>query len=678
MDQFFEIRASIFWRPTRDEWFGQFKSTVDSAVLTDDTKLTYLKTLVTGKAKTAIVEFSYSGVMYKDALATLQRKFRQPHAIVVAHLDKLNTFPPLKMHNSENVISFSSAIFGLVAVFKSLSFNNDLKSVNLLNQAVSKFPPNLKEAWSMHTVRHNWQRPTLLDFNNWLKEKAKGHERLRLLTSKAKNEEPVKPKTTKVFAANSQVTSNAQDKSKFPPCAFCKCSHALWNCAVFKEKNATQRAKYIAEQKLCFACLNGNHSFRQCSRAKKCPKPECDSTYNVLLHGAERIFPRKENSNVSNKAGTNKFKENTNTSTHAAVSDVHDIESSKGLLPIATLGVSADVTSLLSLVLCDSASNHSWVSSSLVNRLGLVGERVNLSISGFNSTTVVETQSVKFTVSSEPNNSDIVFSLCAYVKDNIRIGSEFFNIADLQNKYPQLAPIKPTQNTYEDVEVIIGQDYYHAVRPIEFILGDDNNSPCSVRLPIGWVISGPLPPSVNSTSSCFKCVVEDSSLTDQIKSWYELESYGAFKRALSILNSETVHNGERYIVPMLWIDSNVSLLNNYYSSLAQFKTLERRLIKDPALRERYAETIREDIRKGCVVTVEPHDPRKRSDREWYLPHHPVVNPNKPGKVRRVLNGASKFHGTFLNKSLLVGPDLLQNLIFVLCDSVNTSTPSPRI
>ena len=116
---------------------------------------------------------------------------------------------------------------------------------------------------------------------------------------------------------------------------------------------------------------------------------------------------------------------------------------------------------------------------------------------------------------------------------------------------------------------------------------------------------------------------------------------------------------------MLWIDSNVSLPNNYYSSLAQFKTLERRLSKDAELRERYAETIREDIRKGYVVTVEPHDPRKRSDREWYLPHHPVVIPNKPGKVRRVLNGASKFHGTSLNKSLLVGPDLLQNLIFVL-------------
>ena len=92
--------------------------------------------------------------------------------------------------------------------------------------------------------------------------------------------------------------------------------------------------------------------------------------------------------------------------------------------------------------------------------------------------------------------------------------------------------------------------------------------------------------------------------------------------------------------------------------------MEKRLSKDPELREGYADTTREDIRKGYVVTVEPHDPRKRSDRQWYLPHHPVVNPNKPGKVRRVLNGASKFHGLSLIKSLLVGPDLLQNSIFV--------------
>ena len=50
---------------------------------------------------------------------------------------------------------------------------------------------------------------------------------------------------------------------------------------------------------------------------------------------------------------------------------------------------------------------------------------------------------------------------------------------------------------------------------------------------------------------------------------------------------------------------------------------------------------------------------------WYLPHHPVTNPNKPGKVRRVANAASKFCGESLNSNLLTGPDLLNNLVGVL-------------
>ena len=47
------------------------------------------------------------------------------------------------------------------------------------------------------------------------------------------------------------------------------------------------------------------------------------------------------------------------------------------------------------------------------------------------------------------------------------------------------------------------------------------------------------------------------------------------------------------------------------------------------------------------------------------PHHPVVHPHKPGTVRRVLNGAARFQGQFLNNALLTGPDLLQSLIHIL-------------
>ena len=188
------------------EWFGQFKSAIDSTTLSDDVKLTYLKTLVTGKAKTAIAEFAYCGTMYRDALQTLERKFGQPHAVVTAYLDKLSSVPPLKMHNSESIISYSATISGIVGVFRSLKYDHDLSSASLLAQAVQKLPPNMKEAWSLHVVKRNLARPTLLDFNDWLKEKAEAHERMKASSNKPKTEErvallqPIKPKLPQKYS----------------------------------------------------------------------------------------------------------------------------------------------------------------------------------------------------------------------------------------------------------------------------------------------------------------------------------------------------------------------------------------------------------------------------------------------------------------------------------------------
>ena len=78
------------------EWFGRFVSAVDSAYLSDDVKLTHLKTLVTGKAKNALTEFASSGFMHKDALKTLIWKFGQPQTVNNAHLEKLSFFPTIE------------------------------------------------------------------------------------------------------------------------------------------------------------------------------------------------------------------------------------------------------------------------------------------------------------------------------------------------------------------------------------------------------------------------------------------------------------------------------------------------------------------------------------------------------------------------------------------------------
>ena len=215
--------------------------------------------------------------------------------------------------------------------------------------------------------------------------------------------------------------------------------------------------------------------------------------------------------------------------------------------------------------------------------------------------------------------------------------------------------------------MILGQDVYHAIRSLKYFAADEKCSPFAFRLPIGWVLSDPIPSSSNLVSTCFKANVEqDYELACQIKSWYDMVLYGVYKQvdpasaadacAQEIFET-TFHNGQRYDVGMLWADDNIQLPNNFFSLLIQLKSLKKWLSRDTTLKENYAKTISEDLEQGYVIlTPDAHVVEQRSDKEWYLPHHPVINPNKPAKVRRVLNGAAKFQGTSLKKSLLTGPD----------------------
>ena len=92
------------------------------------------------------------------------------------------------MHNSDKIISYSGGKSSFVDVFKFLSYVSDLKSATLLNSAVQKLQPNMKESWSLFTFKNHWIKSTLLDFNDWLKEKVEAHDLMRDTESKARTE----------------------------------------------------------------------------------------------------------------------------------------------------------------------------------------------------------------------------------------------------------------------------------------------------------------------------------------------------------------------------------------------------------------------------------------------------------------------------------------------------------
>ena len=74
-------------------------------------------------------------------------------------------------------------------------------------------------------------------------------------------------------------------------------------------------------------------------------------------------------------------------------------------------------------------------------------------------------------------------------------------------------------------------------------------------------------------------------------------------------------------------------------------------------------TVKECIEKGHATKIK--DENNTDNVINYLPHHGVVNINKPGKVRVVFDAGATYNSKSLNKSLLKGPDLLNNLVGVL-------------
>ena len=97
--------------------------------------------------------------------------------------------------------------------------------------------------------------------------------------------------------------------------------------------------------------------------------------------------------------------------------------------------------------------------------------------------------------------------------------------------------------------------------------------------------------------------------------------------------------------------------------MGRLKSLERHLQKDETLRKRHQETIDTDVNAKYVRKVDQAELNETKDKlQWYLPHHPVINPRKPTNVRRLCNAGAKHQCVALNGRLLSGPDLLQSLI----------------
>lgn len=97
-----------------------------------------------------------------------------------------------------------------------------------------------------------------------------------------------------------------------------------------------------------------------------------------------------------------------------------------------------------------------------------------------------------------------------------------------------------------------------------------------------------------------------------------------------------------YQMGLLWKNEEPQLPYNRPLAEARLNHLKNRLRRDPELQAKYKAIIDDYVVKGYVKRLTNEEAAINSKITWYLPHHPVFNPNKPGKVRIVFDAAAKF------------------------------------
>ena len=225
------------------------------------------------------------------------------------------------------------------------------------------------------------------------------------------------------------------------------------------------------------------------------------------------------------------------------------------------------------------------------------------------------------------------------------------------------------------VELLIGQDVPEALKPSE-IRTRRGSGPYATKTKFGWTLNGPLGRHGRSDVRDVNFVRADEVLSQKFHHFMNFEFSESLpeavntmsrqdKQALSIYDASARLVDGHYQIAIPWKYHHPDLPNNKPLAEHRLNLLRKKLLKDPELYSRYSAFMTDLFDKGYAKKVTENLRDRNHGKIWYLPHHSVVHPQKPDKVRVVFDCAAVYRGTSLNAQVLQGPDLTNKVVGVL-------------
>ena len=641
----------------------------------------------------------------------LKDRFGNEHDISEAWINKIVTRSDIR--DNKALRDYADDLRNCRETLNTMEKLSEINTGRSLTQIVEKLPWDLRKGWlkRVHHIKTVESKvPTIDDVVKFVAASAEqandpvfGKLVSRDDTSKsrknAKQQPQPRAKQRSTFSVQAQpapapsaaVThqaapvSTSNPRSEKPPqaCAYCGQAHGLFGCVPWKSLRVADRLNFVLGKQLCVNCLQPGHRARECRRQAVCTVPGCGLKHTKFLHLPRTRSDDSPQANshpnpvvlqpVNHPTPTESSQLTPSASSHVTCSAT-GAGVSKVALPIVPVRVrqhGGSTEDVITYALLDSGSTHSFCSEALREKLGVPGRHEKMRLTTLeNYDTPIDTFAVTLQV-TDMNDDNILVMKHVLTRPKFHVSSNCLVSQKELTRWPHLCDIPLPDIDAREAHLLIGQDNPLALTPKEVREGGPG-TPYAVRTILGWTLNGPI--GNGQTKNVASHFTEtDNDLQRLVERFWKIDDIGSNEPAMSISDQKVVSMWEQslcideghYSLDIPFKIRPPCLPDNKVIAEHRLSLLGRRLSRDSDMREKYVASMSDLLAKGYAEEV-PEQELDRSDGAvWYLPHHPVVHPTKPGKVRIVFDCSAKYHGTSLNDNIYQGPDLTNQLLGVL-------------
>ena len=413
-------------------------------------------------------------------------------------------------------------------------------------------------------------------------------------------------------------------------------THILSSCERFGCMSHEDKLNVLYKSKLCFNCLKPNHRASDCRAETHCNEPGCHGRHHTLLHRRQtgKMTPSKVSIN----------------STHSNIPTTY-----MGVLPVRLIGPLGSVDAYAVL---DNGSDSTLLSVGIADRIGVKEKSTQLEVTTIVGTALRETAVVRFDIQSV--NDGYCFTIeNAYTVDALPLRDACVPSENLMKRWPHLQDVELHRLKCNTVSLLIGASVPEAHWVLDQRIGS-SKQPFATLTVLGWVLFGPAGGRERGTTVVNFLETQDSLESDILRLYEtdfneqrnstENEPSIEDEQVLKLTKQTTNLVDGHYQVQLPWKLDWHKLIGSRSIAEKRLFYLRSRLLRDEILLSRYTEIISAHERKGYISKLSDGQQEPRS----FVPHHPVINPHKPGKVRIVFDCAAKYQGLSLNDCLYSG------------------------